>query len=141
MSSTSADHELPGSGVAPSPQSSVTLGPLDLKPPVMPARPFKGLDTVAVNGLKYFITITSHRSSTSVSNQWKTLGVWCLGIYRWHTGLINQFLLLLTMLSLLPWRLAGFLIVSAPWLIRADSSVNIALQASFDSPPYLLELL
>ena len=69
------------------------------------------------------------------------MGVWYLGVYRWHTGLVNQLSLLLTMLSLLPWRLAGFLIVSTPWLVRADSSVNIALQASFDSPPYLLELL
>ena len=46
-------------------------------------------------------------------------------------------------LSLLPAELLG-LLLSASLTVRhplASPSVNVALQASFDAPPYILELL
>lgn len=40
------------------------------------------------------------------------------------------------------WRLASVLIAGLLAIQgRASPSVNVALQASFDSPPYLIELL
>ena len=47
-------------------------------------------------------------------------------------------------LSLLPSELLGVLLAS-PWFSArhalAGPTVNVALQASFDAPPYILELL
>lgn len=40
----------------------------------------------------------------------------------------------------LPWELIGVLILSASCSL-ANKAINVALQASFNSPPYLLELL
>lgn len=47
-------------------------------------------------------------------------------------------------LSLLPSELLRVLLVSSPFTARhalAGPSVNVALQASFSAPPYILELL
>ena len=44
----------------------------------------------------------------------------------------------------LPWELLGGLVFSIIWIadgVTAGPAVNVALQASFDSPPYMLELL
>ena len=48
------------------------------------------------------------------------------------------------LLRLLPPDLLGLLVVSSvltPSFILASPAVNVALQASFDAPPYILELL
>lgn len=39
------------------------------------------------------------------------------------------------------WRLYAIVATGLTGLVRASPSVNVALQASFDSGPYLLELL
>ena len=47
-------------------------------------------------------------------------------------------------LSLLPSELLGVLLVSSAVTVRhalAGPNVNVALQASFNAPPYILELL
>ena len=47
-------------------------------------------------------------------------------------------------LFLLPYELLGVLVVSSTFTARralAGPTVNVALQASFDAPPYILELL
>lgn len=47
-------------------------------------------------------------------------------------------------LSFLPWELARFLLISSVLnasRVSGGPAVNVALQASFNSPPYLLELL
>lgn len=47
-------------------------------------------------------------------------------------------------LSLLPSELLGVLLVSSSFTTRhalAGPTVNVALQASFNAPPYILELL
>lgn len=44
------------------------------------------------------------------------------------------------LLYLLPWELIAILIIP-PQEASASTAVNVALQASFHSPPYLLELL
>ena len=51
---------------------------------------------------------------------------------------------MLSQFQRLPWELLGGIIYSSIWLtngIAAGPAVNVALQASFDSPPYMLELL
>ncbi|KAL8794549.1 MAG: hypothetical protein Q9195_002884 [Heterodermia aff. obscurata] len=51
---------------------------------------------------------------------------------------------MLSPLQKLPWELLGGLIFSSIWLtdgVTAGPAVNVALQASFGSPPYMLELL
>ncbi|KAK1147420.1 killer toxin resistant protein [Aspergillus melleus] len=40
-----------------------------------------------------------------------------------------------------PWRLTAFVAAGLACLVRASPSVNVALQASFEAPPYLIELL
>ena len=47
------------------------------------------------------------------------------------------------MLLPLPWELLGAILAASSLLpaVGAHKSVEVALQASFDSPPYLLELL
>ena len=44
------------------------------------------------------------------------------------------------LLNLLPWELIATLLIPTP-VALASTAVNVALQASFRSPPYLLELL
>lgn len=44
------------------------------------------------------------------------------------------------LLQLLPWGLIASLLISTQEAL-ASTAVNVALQASFHSPPYLLELL
>lgn len=44
------------------------------------------------------------------------------------------------LLHLLPWELIATLIIPTQEVL-ASTAVNVALQASFHSPPYLLELL
>ena len=51
---------------------------------------------------------------------------------------------MLSQFQKLPWELLGGVIFSSIWLtngVTAGAAVNVALQASFDSPPYILELL
>lgn len=51
---------------------------------------------------------------------------------------------MLLQLEKLPWELLGSILIANTWLakgVTAGPAVNVALQASFDSPPYLLELL
>lgn len=51
---------------------------------------------------------------------------------------------MLLQLEKLPWELLGSILISNTWLVKgvtAGPVVNVALQASFDSPPYLLQLL
>ena len=48
------------------------------------------------------------------------------------------------LLSSLPQELLGLLLITTSFNVRrveASPSVNVALQASFDAPPYILELL
>lgn len=44
------------------------------------------------------------------------------------------------LLRLLPWELVGALLFSTQ-TVSGKSAINVALQASFNSPPFLLELL
>ena len=44
------------------------------------------------------------------------------------------------LLQLLPWELIGALLICTQ-TVSGKSAINVALQASFNSPPYLLELL
>ena len=57
-----------------------------------------------------------------------------------HSTSHNPFMLLFS----LPQELLRLLLLSTSfdaWRIAASPSVNVALQASFDAPPYILELL
>lgn len=51
---------------------------------------------------------------------------------------------MLSQFQKLPWELLLGVSFSSIWLtngVTAGPAVNVALQASFDSPPYMLELL